>query len=538
MSSPSDSTKQQRPVYFPDRSQVNVEDGPIVIIGPNGSGKSRRARMLTSDVQIDIISALRNTKISPQLQPMAIQQAKQQFQSQRDSARNQPYELANDIDFMLVALIVEAAETSLNYLTNARKNIDQPLPPLSPLERIQELWEEFFPGRTLTFRDYSPVVLNSVAVGDEPSTYSAWTMSDGEKAALYLAGRTLGAEPNAVLLVDEPETHFHSLLAVDFWNAIEQARPDLRLIYITHDMTFAASRSNAKFLLANPVSGLTPITLGAGSNDLAAVLLGTASLSFYATRVIFCEGDSEGLDARLYSAWFSDKKDVVQAVGSCEMVFRSVAALASSSLIANLTVNGIIDRDFRPDQNLAALPAGVTALRVHEVETLFSLPDVVEAIAGYLKVDTFDRAAYETRIVQSYNDASRHVVALERWKLRTNASLMSVVSSVSTKTETLGDIAAKLPDIFDQNQWAWSPKQLLEDEKQRVEGVFTQGPVDLVEVLKVMPGKALRPLASSMLGIKSDRYDNLIIQAIKGSDPDLQRLGTKLRDVLKPFIIG
>ena len=47
----------------------------------------------------------------------------------------------------------------------------------------------------------------SVAIGDEPAEYSAWQMSDGEKAALYLAGRALGADEGAVILVDEPETH-------------------------------------------------------------------------------------------------------------------------------------------------------------------------------------------------------------------------------------------------------------------------------------------------------------------------------------------
>ncbi len=530
-----DDVVKQRVVHVPNGGPEIIGPGPIVIIGPNGSGKSRRSRNLTSDVQIEIVSALRNTKISQQLQPMALQQAKQQFHSHRDNARNQPYELASDFDFMLTALIVESTEASLDYLSNARKGVEQELPPMSPLEVIQELWGKFFPGRELVFRDYMPTVINTVAVGDEPATYSAWQMSDGEKAALYLAGRALSAEKSAVLLVDEPETHFHSLLAVQFWDAIESARPDLRLIYVTHDMTFAASRKAAQYLLANPTNGLTPITLSSDSGDLAAVLLGTASLSFYATRVIFCEGDSESLDARLYSAWFKSNKDIVQAVGSCEMVFRSVAALESSSLVSNLTVNGVVDRDFRGDENLASLPAGITALGVHEVETLFSLPDVVEAMAGYLKVD-FDKADYESKVIGAYNDGDRQKVSLERWKLRINASLTSVVSSVSTKNDSLDDIVAAIPNIFDPAGWSFSPKDLLQEEKDRIERIFKNGPRHLVDVLQLMPGKHLRALPAAALGILPKRYDDLLIRAVMGADPDLKDLSNKLRDALKPYL--
>jgi hypothetical protein len=128
-------------------------------------------------------------------------------------------------------------------------------------------------------------------------------MSDDEKAALYLVGRALNSDPDTVLLVDEPETHFHSLLAVEFWDTIEAVRPDLRLIYVTHDMHFATSRHNAHFLLAGPVDGLTPLDVRGGlPDDVAALILGAASLSFYARRIIFCEGDEQSYDRNLYSA--------------------------------------------------------------------------------------------------------------------------------------------------------------------------------------------------------------------------------------------
>ncbi|MCP4225991.1 MAG: ATP-binding protein [Actinomycetia bacterium] len=116
-------------------------------------------------------------------------------------------------------------------------------------------------------------------------------MSDGEKAALYLAGRALTVDEDAVLIIDEPETHLQSLLAVQLWDAIEEARPGLRLIYATHDMTFAASQESAHYLLANPEHGLKEIQLAEDVGELAAIMLGAATLSFHANKVIFREGE-------------------------------------------------------------------------------------------------------------------------------------------------------------------------------------------------------------------------------------------------------
>jgi AAA domain, putative AbiEii toxin, Type IV TA system len=526
----------QRPVVLPDGTRID-QRGPVVIVGPNGSGKSRRARQITSDMDIEIVSALRNTRIAQQLQPMALQQAKQNFVNQKQTARNQPYELANDFDFMLTALIGEASEISLEYLMLARQGKADKLPDLSTLEEIQELWKEFFPGRELTFKDYLPRVTNTIAEGDEPQTYSAWEMSDGEKAALYLCGRALSAPHDSVLIVDEPETHLHSLLASQLWDAIELARPQLRLIYLTHDMTFAASRHVAQYLLANPVDGLRPIHLAEGASEVAAVLLGAASLSFYARRVIFCEGESDSLDARLYKAWFEGSTDVVQPVGSSDMVFKSVQAMRSSQLLANLEVNGIIDRDFRSEETLSSLPEGVEPLGVHEVETLFALPDVVEAVAEHLG-RPFERIKYFADVMEKYSNTDRNYVAIERWKLSVSTELTALVSSVAARALPLGDLVAQLPSVFDQKKWDFSPVELLEAEKSRIERAFSQSPADVAQVLRLMPGKNLRAIPAAALSIKTSAYEELIIKSLSDGiqQGPLSGLATRLRAALSPHL--
>ncbi len=167
--------------------------------------------------------------------------------------------------------------------------------------------------------------------------YSGNQMSDGEKAALFVAGRVFSAE-RGILVVDEPETHFHSLLAVRLWNALEDARPDLRFVYVTHDLTFALSRRRARYVLASPTAGLRPIAVDdALPSDVSEALLGSASLSFYASRIVFCEGESGGRDESLYGAWFSGPDTVLRSVGSCQMVIRCVEALRAAGVRTHLT---------------------------------------------------------------------------------------------------------------------------------------------------------------------------------------------------------
>jgi len=526
----------QRVVRLP--SGIQIEDsGPIVIVGPNGSGKTRLSRTLIADgPPIEVINALRNVRISQQLQAMALQQAKANFVSQRDQARNQPYELSSDFDFLLTSLLAEASNSSLEFLRQKRMRSDVELPPLTTLEQIQKIWSDFFPGRQVRFQDYSPLVTSTINADGLPTEYSAWQMSDGEKAALYLAGRALNSEQGAVLLVDEPETHFHSLLAVEFWDTIEAARPDLRLIYVTHDMHFATSRRGAHVLLASPADGLTLLDVKGGlPDDVAALILGTASLSFYARRIVFCEGDEQSYDRDLYSAWFDDSKTVVRPVGSAEMVMRCVSALRQSNLVSNLEVFGIIDRDFHPDEFLNSLPTGVEAIGLHEVESLLASPPVSAAVAEFMGRPTTEES-YAQEVVAAFTESDRHRVILERWKRRVERLVIGVVASIKSQGESLDDIAARLPSAFTMETWEFSPTALLAAERARLESVVNAASTDTDEALKLMPGKALLSDAARAAGMTSQAYTAFVIRSVDDESDDRARLRSAVRAGLTRYM--
>lgn len=496
-------------VTLPDGTQLDG-NGPIVIIGPNGSGKTRNARAIRSDPPPVFVNALRNTRVAPEIQAMGLDTARSNFDAHVTQSRHNHWELSAEFDFMLSRLMAEHSMVTNLYFERAREDLSSVgVPGQTPLTRVQEIWSQFFPGRKVTWDQWKPTIKSSVP-GDEIQ-YSGNQMSDGEKAALYLAGRVFSTS-SGVLVVDEPETHFHSLLAVQLWNALEAARPDIRFIYITHDLTFALSRINARYVLADS-TGLRVVDLEDDlPADVAEALLGAASLSFYASRVIFCEGDATSYDSRFYQAWFSGVDTVIRPVGGCQAVLRCVTALRQSNIATSLNVGGIVDRDFHSDEFISALPDGVFALEVHEVETLFSLPDVVLAVCHHLSRE-FDLADYLQRVRATVNSKQQGVIATHRWKERIEPKLIGLVSSVGPNPDE-----ATISDTFDQTKWSFNPTLILAEELERVKNAV-QGS-DMSTMFRIIPGKQLTPIAAAYAGMTKPGYVDLLLGALTSKDLD------------------
>src|SRR5205823_4559802 len=76
--------------------------------------------------------------------------------------------------------------------------------------------------------------------------YSASEMSDGERVIFYLIGQALAAPKDGIIIIDEPELHLHKSIQTWLWREIQAARPDCLFVYMTHDVEFAASLTEAK----------------------------------------------------------------------------------------------------------------------------------------------------------------------------------------------------------------------------------------------------------------------------------------------------
>jgi hypothetical protein len=465
---------------------------------------------------------------------MGMDTARTQFTNHKNASRNQHWELEADFDFMLSQLLAQESMAAIEFARRFRDNPSTAGSPAeTPLTHVERLWGEVFPGRELRWRDWKPLILNDTS--GSSVEYSGNQMSDGEKAILYLAGRVFSSDPG-ILVVDEPETHLHSLLAVRLWNVLEESRPDIRFIYVTHDLTFALSRHNAHFVLASPTAGLRSIEFEPTlPTDVTEALLGSASFSFYASRIIFCEGETGGVDSRLYGAWFSGPDTVVRPVGSCHRVIRCVDALANSGVVSALAVAGIIDGDYHPDSFKTSLPPAVTVLKVHEVESLLCLPQVVAAVCDHVS-QPFNETTYRAALASAVSEAQRHQVIIDRWKRRIEPNLEGLVAGVGKRNKPVSDLIGELPDIFDHNNWTFSPETFLKEERDRVETAVASGTME--QLLSLIPGKQFLPIAALQAGMNVGAYLTLIVDALSARTDGLKaladRLQTALSDQLPP----
>jgi hypothetical protein len=461
---------------------------------------------------------------------MGFDDAKNNFNNQKNQAAAQHWEITSDFDSMLSQLLARDAMAAKEFVRKFRKGLEaSDQPELTPLGHVEQIWDEVFPGRELHWQDWKPMIRSTV----DPSAlveYSGNTMSDGEKSALYLAGRVFSAEPG-VLIVDEPETHLHSLLAIKLWDVLERERPDPRFIYITHDLTFALSRTKARYALANPTQGLKLLDISDDlPSDTAEILLGSASLSFYASRIVFAEGTKDSLDYLLYNAWFKTRDTVVRTVGSCDMVIRCTDALAQSGIATSLTAQGIVDGDYHSDIFRSARTASVLVLKVHEIESLFCLPDVVAAVARHL-AKTFDENAYLVALKATITDPLRHRVIIERWKNRVEPELTGIVRQINNRAKPVDELLTEMASTFDQTKWGFSPSDVLNEEKVRVEGAST-----IAEFLSLFPGKSFVSVASNLVGQNQKTYKELVISALLSDDGPLLTLGSELEVALKDYL--
>lgn len=522
-------------ISLPDGTKLDGTS-PVVVIGPNGSGKSRKVRELISPAPIEVINALRNTRVAPQIPAMSTDDARNNFNNQRNQARGAHWELSSEFDSMLSQLLAQDALSAKDFVRAFRANPGQAgMPKDTPLSRVEAIWGQVYPGRELLWNDWKPTVSSSTS--GTVVQYSGNQMSDGEKAALFLAGRVFSAEPG-ILVVDEPETHLHSLLAVRLWNLLEAARPDIRFVYVTHDLTFALSRFDARYIIANPTGGLKAIDVATDlPKDVAEAILGSASLSFYASRIVFTEGEHGSMDDKLYSAWFNGRDTVVRPVGSCHTVLRCCEALEKSGISLGLSALGIIDGDFHPVAFHDSQPAYVHSLKMHEVESLYSLPDLVQAVAVHLGKTEWKASDYRDKLAASITVPQRHAIIISRWKAKIEPSLLGVISGAGKRNEDIDALVARIPDIFDYTKWSFSPQSILEEEKKAVESVLPDGAS--VDILHIAPGKPLIAVAAISVGMRVNDYADLVTKSLAVSNDDtdaLSSLGKKIEAALKDWM--
>lgn len=522
-------------ISIPGLSSPLDGNGPIVVLGANGSGKTRLAVQMANSGAAEFIPALRNIAIPDQIPNWTLQTATNELQNRTNQRRSSYWEMVPDIDALFGKLWSSHAVEAMRIYDEVLRGIQPHELPETVLTKTKELWRIVFPGRTIEFMDFTARVTNDYLGA---ATYTAKHMSDGERTGLYLAGRVFDSS-HPVVIVDEPETHFHSRLAVRFWDALESLSPSKRFVYVTHDLNFALSRRDAAIVLVRPNQPPELIVPGAllSSDDVASIL-GAASFSVYASRLIFCEGREEkSLDQELLRAWFNDRETALIPVGGCENVKRCTAAFQTKSVVSGFAASGIIDRDHWPDDLLSDL-ANVHVLPVHEVESLYVLKPVYTAIglhAGH-KAETID-GLYANAFAGFKRQMSgplANKLICERFKAR---SLMLVERAFASSVDFTdrGRLRSTLIAEIPRTLPAAAPENIWDEEERAVNAALASD--DPTVFLRVLPGKPLVGPAATSLGLTKERYCELLKSGLAASsDPMFHALHSALEAALAPYL--
>jgi|GEM_PF-1533002 len=533
-------------ISFPDSILISLPDGtlvsgsaPLVLVGANGVGKTRFGTNLVAQYGYDRIPALRSLSFEPSIPYQREAEAKREADRQIQQGRANPWLMVSELNSLLSELKAEDSQSAIEYRNRAEIEETAGKPEITRLRKLVQWWKLTFPGRELDLSTYEPKVRWSHAARTT-ERYNANEMSDGERGALYLIARILRANPG-VVIVDEPEVHFHALLARSFWDTVEAERTDCRFVYISHDLPFALSRNGARIGIVKSPTELELVPENSGiPPQLYESILGAASLSVVAKRIVFCEGKYDrSIDIHFYGSWFQSPKTVVVPVGSCNEVRDAVSAFRSSPLIANASLVGIVERDFWPDDYLASLASGgLYVLPAHEVEGLLCSREVAEPIARQIANKDFSAAygAFEGSMRRRFVGAYLHKIILERAKRDVDCKLVGLANSANpdldlttTKNNFTAavDIARAVPDIG-----------AIFDAHQRIVNAAIAGPAS--EFLKILPGKDCLGILCDHLGVKKDVYLGLITKALnqpdEGGEPEIESLRHSLVTALSPYL--
>jgi ABC-type branched-subunit amino acid transport system ATPase component len=484
---------------------------PIVVIGPNGSGKTRFGHKVAGENSADIIVALRNIELGANVPMRSVKQAENELKNHLRQRTRQPWSLSNEINHLFAKLMAEDSAAAVEFRENYSLHGNL-TPEVTKLMRLSSIWERLFPGRHITFKGYSPMVMSEHMAGE--MEYPAQQMSDGERVALYLAARVLDAK-SSIIVIDEPEVHFHSRLATRFWDELEGLRPECRFVYITHDLPFALSRETDQFVLVKP--GVPPETISLAKQipgDLSEALLAAASVSIFAKRLVFCEGTESSYDQAFLRGWFNGRDTAVVPVGSCRDVIRCTRTFREEGLVTGITALGIIDRDYWPDAFLQSVPEGITILPCHEIESLMCRKGVFLAVAEHqgLKSDEAN-TRYNRFLAEAKDRFARSLLVKQvsaRFRCRCEEQYREIMNRLSVEDD-LDVTRTKHCECLTPARWQISPEQLFDEERERVEGALGGNGEDF---LTCLPGKVYFSILVKQLGMTKEAYFSLITRAL------------------------
>jgi hypothetical protein len=504
-----------------------VEAGTsLLFVGANGGGKTRLAVKIENDLgeRAHRISGHRALTLNPSVAKISERMALlglrtgyphegaqlghrigQRWQS------NAAVSILNDYDHLVQALFADQANTSLETHKNARAGTGQPAV-ATKFEKLLKIWDLILPHRNL---DITGDDIQASVIGTGVK-YRAADMSDGERAIFYLIGQTLAATPDSLIIFDEPELHIHRSIMSRLWDELEAARPDCGMVFISHDLEFVASREGQKYVLRDytPTNGWTieavPDDTGF-TEEVTTLILGSRR------PMLFVEGEGGGLDQAIYRACYPDWTIIPR--GSCEEVIHAVVTMRANAALTRVTCAGIVDADAYDAADVQLLKSkGIATLPVSEIENLFLLPSVIEAIAASEAYKGTDLQAklssiFEELFAQAANPQNQLPIVMRYCRRRIDRTLKKIDLSAAADVATLATDYTAKTSALDVTALA----NLASDSIQKA-----IADKNVSELLRWYDNKGILGIACKAKGTSKTQFEQWIVRALRNNTaPDI-----------------
>lgn len=350
----------------------------------------------------------------------------------------------------------------------------------------------------------------------EGMEYDIEQLSDGERAALLIAGAVIVQDPYTIIAIDEPERNLHPSIAGPLVNALILSRPDVAFLFASHDMNLIAGVAtdsilyvkNSQVVSTRPEARVFDVKVLSGidgiSDDLRRDLLGSRQ------DILFIEGITTSIDFAVYNALFPDWK--VTPKGGADQVSEAVKTLSDNPSLHWFKVAGLIDRDGRSEDEISTLAAsGINAVLCPTVENLLFLRPVIEAVAAVLYEteggsDTEQRmTSVEASLPNAIANAKSEIVArASTW--RVNRRLAEQKVSVAS----MRDGSASIQTV--------DPATIKSEVESELSAVLHSAPN--IATLEKLPIKntPIPAAVSGVVGCNYDRYKKIVFRQLETNE--------------------
>ena len=352
-----------------------------IIVGANGSGKSAlAAHFKKSDADGIIVIPAQKILFFLQKQAISFSDEENIRNIQKKNFNDKNYEedylvsnkvteLSEVFSYHISAIINDLARAGADKIVN---NKDSEV----KYTKLLEIWKKFYSDIELKY-DTNKRKLIPEKNGKE---YNLNSMSEGEKVSLFYIMVTLFAPKDAYIIVDEPETFLNPSIYNRLWYLLEEYRIDCRFIYISHNLEFISSRNSHSIYWCKKYDGNKDWDLKKISGELEGIpkelvieLLGARK------NILFCEGNKESLDYKVYTTLF-ENEIVVIPVGGHKDVINYTKTFNKSTLFDG-NVYGIIDRDYHGEETLKKYEENnVYHLDFNEIEMFLITKEILESV--------------------------------------------------------------------------------------------------------------------------------------------------------------